>query len=203
VRSLGGSHGATASARAGRRTAGRLAAFFATTATVGVATAAREFGIGNFLGADVEVFLAALADALAPEGALTEDAIARRAALSALDDLFDRFGVIRDGIDALNRLTPDAVHIALERYAAHYVFERILQALSSHIENNSISSTRAIEVERIVWAYIESEVTLEAGGRDFRSVDWRGAEGHQLLGSIFERSFAIVERAADEGGAAA
>ena len=195
VRALGGARGATSSARAGRAAAQRYGAFLATTATRGLAEAARAFGLDAYLGADVEVFLARLAEALAPDVGMMENDVAAAALSRALDDLFDRYAVAEGGLAALDRLTPDSVAEALQSFVAHYAFERILEALSSRIENRAISPERAVEVERQVWEYVVDTVAFETEGRDLLAIDWRGAEGKDLVEGVFRDGFAVLKAA--------
>lgn len=195
VRALGGARGAARRAIAGRATAGRLAEFLAAAASQGVAAAARLFQLDAFLGGSVEVFLDRLVAALAPDGALTEDAVARAAAADTVDDLFDRLGVTVEGIGALDRLTPDAVATALRLYVANYALRRALQTLSSRIEERAITPERAVEVERQVRGYVHDTVDFELGGRDPASVDWNGAEGRALVARVFDDAFALLESA--------
>ena len=195
VRALGGARGATRRAVAGRETAGRLAAFFATAATEGVAGAVRLFSLEAYLGAPVEVFLGALLDALAPDGGLTEDAVARAAAADTVDDLFDRLGVTSGGLEALDQLTSEVVGTALQLFIANYALRRALQTLSNRIEERAVTPERAVRVERLVREYVHDTVAFDIGGRDSATVDWRGAEGRALVTRVFEDAFALLEAA--------
>ena len=197
VRALGGARGATRRAVAGRATAGRLADFLATAATRGFAEAARLFRIDAFLGGSVEVFLERLVAALAPDGALTEDAVALAATADTVDDLFDELGVTEEGLGALDHLTSDTVATALRLYIANYVMRRALQLLSSRIEARALTPERAVEIERQVHDYVHDTVAFELDGRDPATVDWAGGSGRALIARVFEDAFALLEAAED------
>lgn len=196
VQALGGGASAARGAIAGRSTAAKFGYFLASLANRGLSEAAREFGVLEYLGRGADIFLARLADTLAPAGALTEDAIARAALNTTLEELLDQLDLAHAGIDTLESMTPEMMADAMVRYVANYVYERVLQALASHIETTSPNPARVREVERDVKRYIDDIARADVApmlgkGADFGS-KWDRASAQQTADRLFVESFRVV-----------
>jgi hypothetical protein len=207
---MGGGGGASRSAAAGRRTAGNFATFLSSLATSGIAGAARTLGIAQFLERSADVFLLHLADALAPSGALTEDAIAREAMDATLEELYQQLDVGANGIDALDRMTPAMMADAVVRYVANYIYERVIQALTDHIQKTSTLPSRVREIERTARQYIDDAVRADidtaaffgANGAAF-AVQWDAGEGQRISDRLFTECYSVVEADISDRGRAA
>ena len=206
VSAMGGRRGAAASSVAGRQTAGRLASFLAGVATKGVASAARTFGVAEFLGRSADFFLLKLADTLAPSGALTEDAIARDAMDATLEELYEQLDLGAEGVEALERLTPGMMADAVVRYVVNYIYGRVIQALTAHIHATATSATRIRDVEQTARQYIEDAVRLDLdtspffgdNGRAF-AAQWDAAEGQRLMDSLFTEAYRVIQVGLNHG----
>ena len=193
VRAQGGAGGATRSSSAGRATARGLGGFLSSAATSGVAAAARQFGLA-YVGQDVDAFFVALVDAIAPAGALAEEAVAHAAAAETVEELFEKYAVRDAGLEVLNALTPEAIRDAVERYVAVYINTRLMHVLASRLEDGTNSSLQAYRMERDVKRYIVERVELEFEAADALNIDWSGSEGRQVVDGIFREGFALLER---------
>lgn len=193
VGAQGGARGATASAVSGRSSTQRLGQFLVTAATHGVAEAARTFGLAEYLGQDVAAFLTRLVDALAPAGALLEQAVARTAMAETLTDLIDQY--LEEGRDlgALEQLSREQVGDVLACAVVHYINERLLQALASRIEDGRTTPERACQVERDVCEFVAETVRVDMGAVDVFVLDWGGPEGRAFVDRIYEDAFRFLE----------
>lgn len=208
VSAMGSARAAARSSPAGRRSAARFAAFLAGVSENGGREAARAFGVEEFLGRGADVFLVGLADALAPAGALTEDAIARDAMDDTLQELFDDLGVTTGGIEALERMTPVTMASAVVRYAVNYIYARVIHALTAHIHARSETIARMRDIERMARNYIEDAVRVDVdtsavfadGGITFAG-RWDAGEGQRVINRLFEECYSVVEAGLDRGGA--
>ena len=208
---MGGARRAAQSSPAGRQTAGRMATFLSGVATGGIAGAARMFGIEAFLGRSADVFLLQLGDVLAPAGALTEDAIARDALDDTLQELYEQLDLARDGVEALDRMTPAVMADALLRYVTNYIYARVIHALTAHIHAKSPTVTRMCEIEQTARYYIEDAVRLDIDTTVFFGSSgaalaggWDAREGQHVIDRLFEESYRVVEaglRIGDRGAA--
>ncbi|WP_308197041.1 MULTISPECIES: Qat anti-phage system associated protein QatB [unclassified Anaeromyxobacter] len=206
VGAMGGARSASQSSFSGRSTAARFAGFLSAVTRDGVAGAARTLGIADFLGRSADVFLLRLADALAPAGALTEDAIARDAMDATLQELYDALDVEANGAEALARLTPAMMAEAVVSYVVNYIYERVLQALTAHIHATAASSSRVRQAERTARQYIEDAVRTDIdttaffgqGGAAF-AARWDAGEGQRVIERLFTESFRVVEAGLQHG----
>lgn len=197
---MGGARRAAQASPAGRQSAGRFASFLAGVATGGIDNAAREFGIAAFLDRSADVFLLRLVDALAPAGALTEDAVARDAMDDTLQELFDQMAVPSGGVQALDRMTPAIMADALLRYVTNYIYTRVINALTAHIHSKSQVIPRMHEIEKAARHYIEDAVRLDIDTSAFFGPDgsmfaarWDAGEGQRVIDRLFTESYAVVQ----------
>jgi hypothetical protein len=197
---MGGGKSASRSSVAGRQTAARFAGFLADVASAGIGTAARTLGIAESLGQSADLFLVRLADALAPAGALTEDAIARDAMDATLEELYEEQGIGGTGLNALERMTPGMMADAVVRYVANYIYGRVLQALTAHIHATAASAARIREVEQTARQYIDDAVRLDIDTTAFFGTNgaafaakWDAEEGQQVIDRLFAESYRVVE----------
>lgn len=209
---MGGARRAAQLSTAGRQTAGRFASFLSGVATGGIASAARELGIAEFLDRSADVFLLRLADALAPAGALTEDAVARDAMDDTLLELFEAAAVPTGGVLALDRMTPALMADALLRYVTNYIYTGVINALTAHIHAKSQGIIpRMRDIEKAARHYIEDAVRLDIDTTAFFGTDgarfaarWDAGEGQRVIDRLFEESYAVVQaglRHGDRGAA--
>ena len=200
VGAMGGRRAAAQSAVAGRQTAGRFASFLAGVAAGGIAAAARTLGIAQYLGRSADVFLVHLADALAPAGALNEDAVARKAMDATLLDLYRELGIDVEGLVALERITPAMMASALVQFVINYIHERVINALAAHLHESAPTITRIGEVERTALRYIEGVVRQDLDTTPFFGTDgaalaagWDVGAGQRVINRLIEEAYAVVE----------
>jgi len=134
----------------------------------------------------------ALVDAIAPAGALAEEAVAHAAA-ETVEELFEKYAVRDAGLEVLNALTPEAIRDAVERYVAVYINTRLMHVLASRLEDGAYSHPQAYRMERDVKRYIVERVELEFETADALNIDWSGSEGRQVVDDIFREGFALLE----------
>jgi len=193
VRAQGGARRASRAARAGRASAQRLGGFLASVVNEGVTAAASSLGLQEFIGQDVNTFLAALVDRIAPEGALLEDSAARASTIQTLDELFQEYAVSENGLDALNALNSEGVKHALQQYIANYIYIRLVQVISHGVESRS--TDHLIWVENAVRDYVFPTVRLDLMNRtDVLSIDWSGQKGHDFIERIYQEGYELIEK---------
>lgn len=201
VRAMGGPRGATRASGAGRSTARGLGGFLAAAAAGGVAAAAAQFGLAEYLGRGARVFLTRLVDTLGPDGALTEDVVARAALTATVEELEDRLDLDAAGLEALDSLTPEMIRDALVSFVTHYVYERLLAALANQIATRALDPARVRQVEREAWRYLEEAVRADLPDRlpmlrnpqALVATRWDGAAGQAFVDRLFAECYAVVE----------
>ena len=197
IQAQGGARGAARAAMAGRRGAVALGRFLASVATSGVSEAFRAFNISSFAGQPVEALLEALVEALAPAGVGIEEEVARRAMAQTLDDLLERC-LDADGAVDLNRLSETLSFEVLVDYLAHYIDERLMQALSDRNEVKSNGASEAVATEEDIRQYIRDTVrfdldALADAGTTADGIDWSGTQGRAFVDRIFIQAHALLE----------
>jgi hypothetical protein len=94
-------------------------------------------------------------------------------------------------------LTPEQVQNAVEEFVAGYIYKRWLQELGSRIENKAVSESEAIKLETEVKFYVRDSVKLELDSKDPLLIDWNGAEGEQIIDSLYEEAYSLIEEGAE------
>jgi hypothetical protein len=179
-------------ASSGRSVAGGFGGFLAGVVRDGVAAAAGALGLRNFLGRDAEFVLASFIDLLAPDGALLEDVAARKALIDTTFEMFERFNVAEDGIEALDGLDADGVKEIVCLYVTNYVYERFLLEMSNCIERGTLSERDANALTEQGKEFVEGEVRFDLGEVDVLALDWEGAEGERFVREIYERAYSLL-----------
>ena len=192
VRAHGGSRTAARAASSGRATTRSLGGFLAGIVRTGVVEAARTLGLRDIVGLDAQSLLAAFIDLLAPAGALLEEAIARKALIVTIADVFDRYDVEAGGPAALDRMDENGMHEIIVLSVTNYVNERFQQELVNCVERGSVSEQRANELIDEAKGFIAGIVEIDLEGVDLVSFDWEGEEGRRFVDEIYQTAYSLL-----------
>lgn len=192
VQASGGSRRAAASALAGRATTSRLGGFLASGLRNGFAEAARQLGVQNLIGRDAQYVLATFIDLIAPDGALREEAIARKAAIETMTEWFERYEVDANGVEILDQMTPEGMRDLIVLSVVNYVNARFQQELLSRIELGALSEHDANVLADEAKGFIASIVSIDFGSVDLIALDWNGPEGRQLINGVFVAAYELL-----------
>lgn len=192
VRARGGGRVASASAKAGRQSTASLASFFSSVASGGVAETLAKEGLARFVGRDAKEIFAAITDLLAPPGATSEEAAARHATASVLEELFERFAVEDGGLQRLDAMSAEDVRLAVEASIANYIYCRWLGELGLRIETKAISYAQAERLERDMKEYVRDIVKVDLQSSDVLAVDWKGAAGARIIHDLYEQAYNVL-----------
>lgn len=196
VQASGGPKRAAASARAGRTTTSRLGGFLANGLRNGFVEAARRLGVQNLIGRDAQFVLAAFIDLIAPDGSLREEAIARKAVIETMAEWFERYEVDANGIEVLDRMTPDGMRDLIVLSVTNYVNARFQQELLSRIELGTLSERDANVLADEAKGFIASVVNIDVGSVDLVAFNWDGPEGQQFIDGVYTAAYGLLAEAA-------
>lgn len=192
VKASGGAKGATLSSRSGRRATATLAAFISDSIKNGVAEAARRRGIPNITSLNVHDAIATIVEIIAPPGSRVEDAIARKAQLETLRDIFEKFDIEAKGIDALDALNESDMEFVLQSSIANYINERFEQELIHRIEQSKISAEKANKISNEIKQYIFNVVKLDLSGLQPLQIDWENTQGQEIIENMYLKAFDLL-----------
>jgi hypothetical protein len=192
VRAHGGSRTAARSSSSGRATTTKLGGFLAGVVRTGVTEAARTLGLRDLVGLDAQSLLAAFIDLLAPVGALIEEAIARKALIETMSELFERYDVETDGPEALDRMDENGMREVVVLSVTNYVNERFQQELVNCVERGSVSEREANELIDEAKDFIAGVVEIDLEGVDLVAFDWEGEEGRRFVENIYQTAYSLL-----------
>jgi hypothetical protein len=148
-------------------------------------------GLGRYVGQSPEVVMAAIANALAPEGSTREEAIARRAVNDALRELYQT----ADGtgsLEAFQSLTGKEVVGAITTAVTSCIYRRWLSDLGLKIEEKAISRSQAVKLERQVKKFVRDAVRFELKAKDVLSMNWKGRESRDVMQRIYTEAYGFL-----------
>jgi hypothetical protein len=187
-RSLGSG---AAGARSGKQATASLGGFLSAAAGQGLQRALDGIGLAAVVGRDVNEVLAALSNALAPDGATKEEAAARDAVNEAIESLYE--GLLAEGRDltALETMSPADIAASVALCVESYIYNRWLGDLGVRIEQKAVSAAEAVRIERDVRAFIHETVRLDMSRVDVMTLDWRGEAGRQFVETIYRDAYTL------------
>jgi hypothetical protein len=193
VRAKGGARTAARRATGGRAASAALGQFLSNIASNGLRGGLDSLGLGQYVGAEAEVVIAAIVNAIGPAGASREEAAARAATNVVLEELYHRFVSGQGGQGLLEGLTAAEVRTAVTTSIAEYVYTRWLSDLGRKVEDGAVSAEAAVKLERDMRSYVREAIVLDLGGRDPLTLKWHADEGRTLVEGLYEQAFHILE----------
>ena len=188
----GGARKSAQSVKSGKTTARKLATFFTTTARSDIFQGLNSIGLGHLVGKDVETVFSGLIDTLLDNGVNFDENIAREVMDDALASFYEQCSENKN-FESIEHLTPEQLKRAIENFVSGYIYKRWLQKLGKCIERGAVSEDEAVKLEAEVKIYVGDLVNLELDSRDIFSIDWNGDEGEQVIDSIYEDAYSLIE----------
>lgn len=189
----GGRAAASEAASSGKEAVARIGRFLSVAALFGMHTALQEVGLGHLIGQSAQSVLAAVLDVLAPSGAASEEAVARKTVSIMLERLYEQHITESGDLSALDSLSSEVVADMIEQCIATYIYILWLYELGSRVEAQAVSSSKAVELERQVKDYVRAGVRLELAGEDPITVDWRSPAGRRIIDTVFREAYGFLE----------
>lgn len=192
IRAEGGAQKAAQSVKSGKTTARKLATFFTTTARSDISQGLNSIGLGHLVGKDVDTVFSELIDRLLDNGVNFDENIAREAIEDALASFYKKCSENKN-FKSLEYLTEEQLKRAIEDFVSGYIYKRWLQKLGNCIERKAVSEIEAVKLEGEVKIYVRDLVNLELDSRNILSIDWNGDEGRQMIDSLYEDAYSLIE----------
>ncbi len=193
VRTRGGAWNAARGSVAGRSAGSRIGGFLADVARHGVDRALRNLRLDEYIGRPADDLLIGLAERLLPSPDSADEAAARKAGLDAFHELLQQYGVLEEGINALDALDADGIQHALEHFIARYITSDLLLRLSQRVEDGSSTVERCDEILSEIRSVVLETIRLDFKGRDVLAIDWNGPEGRQFIDRQILNAYGLLE----------
>jgi len=153
----------------------------------------REYELRDVLGQPVESALAAIINKLAPSGADSDEAAARKAVELSILSIFEEYGVEADGINRLDAMDAAAVEKAFQTLVSEYNFQRWMLELGKRVEEGTVSASEAVRLEAIAKECIIEATQLDLRGYNVLATDWSTAESQTIINDIFAQAYVFLE----------
>jgi hypothetical protein len=158
VGALGGATAAASQATGGVRATAGLGDFLADVGRDGLDETLDRYGLADLVGGEPVEVLGEVAGRIVGAGETTEEAVARDALISVLNEIFEE----PDSYDDLEAIVVDADRLRefVALYLIEYIFERVLHELGDRIRDN-VSPTDAPAYERRLHEDVAALVRLD------------------------------------------
>lgn len=193
LKSLGGASAAAKSARQGISTGIRYALFLGDLATHGLENTLTSRGLDTLIGSTPEAICVAIANDIAPIGSTNDEAIARDALISTLDDLYSQVFEEGGDLESLGQLSPEMVKLTMIKYVANYIYSKWLYELGFSVEKGNFSVQEVVSLEREVKNLIQSETHERFSEREVGQIDLTQRDNLALITEIFEIAYSTLE----------
>lgn len=184
VKARGGSRSSGHSAKSGIKTAVNLGNFLSSIVSDGQEITFKKLNI-EYQNRSTKEILSDLVNVIAPIPIDKEDSIARKALIATLEDLNEES--IFSDIDSIT------FNLIISRYIESYIYERLLNDLSSRIELNASSVKKAIMIEEEIKNYINSNVEVTFSVVDFSTIDFNDNNTMEEIEDIYSKCYLVLE----------
>jgi hypothetical protein len=192
VKARGGASTAAITGRSGRKTTARLANFIATGIREGFAEVARKLGIQDITSRNVHSVLADFIDKIAPIGATVENAIARKALIATITEVFEDMEVERKGIGVLDQIKKEDMQKIITSSIANYINERFQQELINRLERSKIDADYANQLSTQIRDYIIGLIKLDMDVNNIDNFDWESPEGTKRIQDYYNKAYRLL-----------
>jgi len=194
VRTYGGYKKAASASQRGIIVGAGLAAFLEGVSAEGLKKTFDDLGISDFVGKSSEEILAKIADTIAPAGATNDEAVAREAVISSLDNLCEK--LINEGkdISAIDHMSEAMVKETVIEYIGIYIFKKWLYELGIAIEKNNLSERDAIKLEKEMEVFIKEELKVGLKDMDVKKFQIKAINNHPVIKEIIELTYSTLEK---------
>ncbi|MGG6229354.1 Qat anti-phage system associated protein QatB [Tenacibaculum sp. SDUM215027] len=194
INNYGGAKKASSTAIVGKATASKFIGFVNSLSNNGFNSTAENYGIISFDGLDVKSVFAILSNELAPDGDTPEAAVARAAITETLCDIYKE--IEEEGnadFGSLDTIMKDKENEYVIKYLSNYIFFRWVHELGETLERKDISANELINIENEMKAFINSSLEEKWKRYNLKSVDFKTSKGKQLIDSVFQQAYLIIE----------
>lgn len=192
VRALGGSNKAARSSVTARGATTAFGRFLVSMVTQGFDPTIRKMGLSEYLDQSPEVIMTAIINALAPEGATREQAVARRAICDGLNEIYVKYVLPQGTFDALGTMPPQAIKDMIIKAVGSYIYRRWVSDLGLKIEEKAVSPQQAINLERQVKKFVFDAVRFDLKDHDVLKMNWQGTEGKKFVNRIYVDAYSLI-----------
>ena len=87
---------------------------------------------------------------------------------------------------------PDGVRDLVGKSVTNYVNARLQDELASRIERGSVTEQQATDLMSDIRGYVASVVRLDLSHIDVLALDWKGAQGRQVVEDIYKLGYTLL-----------
>ena len=181
VKAHGGGRSASRSMPSGIRTTTGLSRFVNRVATSGFRETLTGYHI-EYEGKSATEILTQLIAVLAPSPVTREDAIARKALVVTMEQLYD---FLEEQDMDIMEMDAAGLNFIVPCYIKSFIYERLLNDLGSRVESADISPDQALKIEAELKEYIDAKVEIVLKGKDFSANEFNTQEVESLYNQCY------------------
>ncbi|MBS7120465.1 MAG: hypothetical protein KH117_05635 [Dysgonomonas sp.] len=192
VKGYGGSRNAAKSAKSAIKTTTNIGDFFGGVSKKGVLQVLKEYQIPTE-GRKPKEILNDIINILAPIPDSNEDSVARKALISTMSIIYEKFDDEKQDIALLDSINPDISKILIEKYIENFIYERLIHDVGSRIEKKSENSAAAAKIEKELKDYIETKVSATLKDKPLSMINSETKNVHVLVEDLYQQCYKVLE----------
>jgi len=192
VRAYGGSRNAAKTAKSAIRTTINIGSFFGGVSKKGITEVLNEHQI-PIEGRKAKEILNDIVNLLAPIPSLRGKAVARKALVNAMSNIYELFEDESTDISVLDSINQDFTITLIEQYFISFIYERLINDLGSRIETNAENSIAAARIEREIKEYIKTKVSTTLRDKPLSSINSSTKNVSMLVESLYQQCYKVLE----------
>ncbi len=192
VKGYGGARSAAKSAKSAIKTTIGIGDFFGGVSKKGIAQVLREHQI-PIEGRKPKEILNDIVNVLAPTPDLNDDSVARKALVSTMSIIYEKFDDEKKDISLLDSLDTDTTKMLITTYIETFIYERLIHDVGSRIEKKAENSDSAARIEKELKDYIESKVSTTLKDESLSIINSRTENVNALVERLYQQCYKVLE----------
>lgn len=192
VKASGGSKAASKQLVSGRKSTANLGRFLTGIRDQGLVKTLKTFRL-EYEGKSVETLLSEIVNVISPESSSKEDAIARKATVEIMSQLYTFIEENNLDFNSLETIDTNMIDQIMTNYISTYIFEKMLNDLQSSFEKYTRSPDQAVEKEREFSEYIQTSVEVRLKNIELGKIDYADTGIDNIIESIYADCYEVLE----------
>ncbi|MDR2384165.1 MAG: hypothetical protein LBD80_00685 [Tannerella sp.] len=192
VKGYGGARNAAKTAKAGIRTTINVGNFFGGVSNRGISQVLKEYNIQTD-GRSPKQILNDIVNVLAPNPDTNDDSVARKALISTMSVIYEKFDDEKQDISLLDSLDSNISEKIVSKYIETFIYERLINDVGSRIETKAENSSQVLKIEKELKEYIESKVSTTLKDKPLSSINTNSNNVYSFVEELYHQCYKVLE----------
>ncbi len=192
IKASGGAGNAARTAKSGIQSTANLGRFLSNAHFNGFDETFREANI-SFEGKSAKEIINEIINFLAPVPTTKEEAVARKAIISSMEWLYQRFEEEGKDITSIDKIDKETFNLIIPIQFENYIYEKIISDLGSRFEEKASSPNDVVKKEEEIRNYIVSKVETTFKDIDFTLTKFNDKYISKEVENLYQKCYKVME----------